>query len=115
MIILGFLIIGSLAVVLIGNIHSILGAVILGLDTAGTDYFLLWLRFKFTRPNKPKYLALTILGGLVARVIFLFVFLKIGSWWFGINGTEFYIFIACVLTIPVWNLIAAYQYRSERG
>lgn len=115
MIVLGVLIIISIAFVFIANIHNIFGATILGLSVAGIDYFLQWLRFKFTNPNKIKYLAVTIIGGLLVRMISLFIFLKIGAWWFGINKTEFYVFIACILTIPIWNFVAAYQFKTKRG
>ncbi len=114
MIILGLLIISSLAAVFIGNLHNVVGAIILGLDAAGIDYFLLWLRYKFTKPDKLKYLVLIIFGGLAVRALFLFAFLKFGLWWFGTNQTEFYVFVAAILTIPIWNFVAAYRFRTER-
>ena len=115
MIYLVSIILGSLAIIFFAHLHNEVGAVIMGLDAAGTDFLLQWLRFKFSVSYKSKYLGLSIFGGLATRAALLFGFLKISSWWFGFNTPKFYLFAICLLVlIPILSLIIAFKFKPQR-
>jgi hypothetical protein len=113
-IILAVFVVSSFITLLAGNFHGYTGAVILGLDAILADLFLQWLRFKMVAKGKTSHLVVGILCGLAARVASIFLFIEVGLWWLGKNSNYFLTFAVCLLTIPLWSLIAAYQFKLER-
>jgi hypothetical protein len=109
------IILGTLAIIFLVPLRNEVGALIMGLDAAGIDFCLQWLRIKFSGSDKAKYLGLVIFGGLAARAASVFVFIKAGGWWFGFNTSKFYIFAVCLLAmIPVLSFIVAYKFKPQR-
>lgn len=102
----------SLTTIFAGNIHGYVAAIILSLDTIFFDLFWQWLRFKIVSKGKINYLIGGIIGGLVVRVISVFLFIKLGIWWLTENSPYFITFAACLLSIPLWSLIMANQFKS---
>lgn len=105
----------SLAILFFGNIHGYIGAVILGLDAVLLDIFWQWLRLKIVNKNKTSYLIGGILGGLIVRLVCVFLFIQIGLRWLGEGSNYFMIFAAFLLSIPLWAIIAAHKFKMERN
>jgi hypothetical protein len=106
--------ISSIIALFLGSLHNYVGAVILGADAILLDLFWQWLRFKIVAKGKTSHLISGIFGGLVVRVASVFCFIELGIWWLGKNSNYFLTFAACLLTIPLWSLVAAYQFKMER-
>jgi hypothetical protein len=104
----------SLMTIFFGNIHGYIGAIVLGLNAVLFDIFWQWLRVKIIRKNKASYLIGGIIGGLAARVVSVFLFIQLGSWWLGKGSSYFMTFAACLLTIPLWALIVARKFKLEK-
>lgn len=111
-----FLIIGAtLAVIFIVPLRNEAGAVIMGLDAAGIDFLLQWLRFKLSNSQNAKTLGLVVFSGLLVRAASLFLFLQIGSRWFHNHTARFYMFAVSILVlVPVLSLLAAYKFKPQR-
>jgi hypothetical protein len=106
------IIVSSLLIIFLAPLHNEVGAVMMGLDAAGVDFCLQWLRIKFSKSNN---LGLLVFGGLVARAASVFLFIKISSGWFGFNTAKFYLFAVCLLAlIPVLSFIVAYKFKPQR-
>lgn len=114
-IVLGLCMIVSLLTMFIGNFQGNIGAVILGFNTVGFDYLWQWLRMKLMTQQKTSYLLWAILGGLAARIISIYLFIRLSLWWLG-NGKanqSFYIYAILLMTIPIWNIIAAFKLKLK--
>jgi hypothetical protein len=115
LILFGVFSVASLITLFAANIHGYVGAVILGLNAVAIDLFWQWLRLKIIRQYQTGRLWWGILGGLVVRVVSIYLFIRVGLWWLG-NGrinTAVYIFTIVLVTIPIWSIIVSFQFRSE--
>ena len=108
--------IGIVVAVFTFQIHGYASAIMLAIGTIGFDILWQWLRFKIlTRKTKSfddgqaKILP-GIIAGFGLRIISMIAFLKLGSWWLPRN--EFFAFAIMLLTLPFWNKLAAYKFKS---
>jgi hypothetical protein len=114
-ILFGFLVVASLATLFMANIHGYAGAIILGVNALAIDFFWQWLRMKIVRQSKSGGLLWGILGGMAARVLSIYLFVRVGLWWLG-NGrinTAVSIFTIILLTLPVWSIIVSNKFKAE--
>jgi hypothetical protein len=116
MIIFATLLVGIVAVIFIVPIHGCAAAILLGIVTIGFDILWQWLRFTILA-HKTKYqnglnakLLPGIITGFVLRMISIFVFLKLGSWW--LTRNEFFYYAIFLLTLPLWSKLAAYKFKT---
>jgi hypothetical protein len=115
LILFGFFVAVSLITLFAANIHGYAGAVILGLNALVVDLFWQWLRMKIAYQNKTNPLWWAILGGLVTRVLSIYLFIRVGLWWLGDGkiNTAVAIFTIILLTLPIWSIVASYKFKSE--
>jgi hypothetical protein len=115
LILFGLLVIVSLATIFVANIHGYAAAIILGVNALAIDIFWQWLRMKIVFHNKSGGLLWGILGGLVVRILSIYLFVRVGLWWLG-NGkinTAVSVFTIILLTLPVWSIIISNKFKSE--
>jgi hypothetical protein len=107
----------SLGIIFIAQIHGYIGAVVLGANAVGFDFVWQWVRAKLVAKNTSGSLILGILGGLIARIGSIVLFLFVSRWWLSEPkvSTYFYTFAAILLAIPLWNLVASYKLQMERN
>lgn len=93
----------SLAVILLGQIHGYPGAIILGIAAVYFDFFWQWLRIKLVRSQQTKAVVIGVFGGLILRIVGAFLFIKLGRAW--LENPYFYVFVGFFFTIPIWSII----------
>ena len=115
LILLGIFTVASLTIMFAAGIHGFAGAVILGIDALLVDIFWQWLRIKLVHKWQTGRIWLAIIGGLMIRVSSIYIFIRTGIGWLG-NGkinSPVIVFTLCLLTIPIWNVIASFKLKSE--
>lgn len=115
LILFGLFVIGSLATLIMADIHGVPGAIILGCNALAMDIFWQLLRMKIVHHIQSSGLLWVVLGGLAARVLNIYLFVRLGIWWLGDGkiNTPVSIFAIILLTLPVWSIIINYKYKSE--
>ncbi|MGE5607340.1 MAG: hypothetical protein ACM3YE_16820 [Bacteroidota bacterium] len=86
-------------------LKGITGALLLGLTVLIVDYAGLRLRFGSLRKTGTSLKSYAVIGGFFFRIANLVLFLGVGSQWLIPAAQPF--FQGMILTIPVWNLLAA--------
>lgn len=108
-------VVASLTFLFAAGIHGYIGAVILGINALLIDLFWQWLRIKLIRKWQTRRIWLVILGGLIIRVLSIYLFIRVGLQWLGngkVNITVM-VFTIFLLTIPIWSVIASFKLKSE--
>lgn len=109
------LIVIALGIVYFTQTHGYIGAVVLGLSTVGIDLFWQWLRFKVVHQGKPGRVIIGIIGGLIMRLLSIFLFMEFGNWWLGLKTKYFIAFAICLLLIPLVNIVVTMIFKQEKS
>jgi hypothetical protein len=114
MIVLIFILLGTLVAIFTAQIHGYIGAIILGADAIGFDILWQWMRFTFLKnksKSKTSHVLPGIIVGFILRIISIIAFLKLASWW--LTQNEFYVFAIFLLTIPIWSKLVAVKLKTK--
>ena len=95
------------------NLQGITAAFILGAMVLLVDYACLRMRLRLLQKTGTSLKLAAVISGFFFRIINLAVFLAIGFWW--LSPAPLVIFQGIIITVPIWNLLAAATYRIKHN